>query len=312
MTGVRGGGERSGVLVVDKDAGATSFDVVAAARRALGIRRIGHAGTLDPDATGVLPLLLGEATKLMPYLVDRDKEYRATIRLGVTTDTHDLSGQVLATAPVPALTRDAVERALRPFVGTIRQVPPMFSALRHGGRRLHELAREGREVERAPRVVVVHAITVEALAARTVTVRIVCGKGTYIRVIAADLGAVLGCGGAIEHLARLRVGPFTLADAVSSASLHASERERLLLRVLPPDAALAGWPIVRLEARDAIAFLNGQHVAATASGTRQEFVRVRDVHDAFLGVGRVFAGGARVRPERIVHADRPGTRILPA
>jgi tRNA pseudouridine55 synthase len=304
--------EPSGILVVDKESGVTSFDVVAAARRALGMRRIGHAGTLDPGATGVLPLLLGEATKLMPYLVDQDKEYRATIRLGVTTDTQDLAGRIVATAPVPPLTVARVEQAVRPFVGAIRQVPPMFSALRHGGRRLHELAREGREVERPPREVLVHSIAVEALASPAVTLRIVCGKGTYIRVIAADLGAALGCGGSIEHLARLRVGPFALADAVPSAALRAAARETLLARVLPPDAALAGWPVARLDARDAAAFLHGQHVALSRPEPGSRFVRVRDSSDTFLGVGRVFAGGARVRPERIVHADRPGTRILPA
>src|SRR5262245_27854764 len=159
---------RSGVLLVDKPAGATSFDMVALLRRRLGVSRIGHAGTLDPAAVGVLPLLIGEATKLVPYLVDEDKEYVATIRLGVTTDSQDLTGRVLATAPVPPLTRDAVVAATRPFVGHIRQVPPMFSALHHEGRRLYELAREGVEVPREPRDVVVHDIVVEAVSEATV------------------------------------------------------------------------------------------------------------------------------------------------
>src|SRR5262245_49696390 len=169
---------RSGVLAVDKPSGATSFDMVALLRRRLGVRRIGHAGTLDPAATGVLPLLIGEATKLVPYLADEDKEYVATIRFGVTTDTQDLTGTVLSTAPVPALTPDVVTAATRRFVGRIRQVPPMFSALHHEGRRLYELAREGVEVERAPREVFVHEIVVDAVTAQTATLRIVCGRGT--------------------------------------------------------------------------------------------------------------------------------------
>src|SRR5262245_33440371 len=154
---------RSGVLVVDKPAGATSFDMVAQLRRRLGVRRVGHAGTLDPAAVGVLPLLIGEATKLAPYLVDEDKEYVATVRFGVTTDSHDLTGRVLSTADVPPLTREILWTATRPFVGRIRQVPPMYSAVHHEGRRLYELAREGVEVPREAREVVVHEIVVEAV-----------------------------------------------------------------------------------------------------------------------------------------------------
>jgi tRNA pseudouridine55 synthase len=194
MSGVSG----SGILVVDKPTGATSFDMVALLRRRLGVRRIGHGGTLDPAASGVLPLLIGEATKLVPYLADEDKEYAATVRFGVTTDTQDLTGRVLSTAPPPALTREGLTAATRPFVGRIRQVPPMFSALRHRGRRLYELAREGVEVEREPRDVVVHEIVVDAVADASVTLRIVCGRGTYVRALAADLGAALGCGAAVE------------------------------------------------------------------------------------------------------------------
>ena len=149
---------RSGILPVEKGPGVTSFQVVAHLRRVLRAPRIGHGGTLDPAATGVLPILVGEATKLTPYLVDLDKEYVATVRLGVTTESQDLSGAVLETRPVPALDAGAIEAALTPFVGVIRQVPPMFSALRRGGKRLYELARQGVEVEREPREVTVHSI----------------------------------------------------------------------------------------------------------------------------------------------------------
>src|SRR5256712_2853646 len=178
---------RSGVLVVDKGRGTTSFDVVAIVRGRLGVRRIGHAGTLDPDATGVLPILVGEATKLTPYLVDQDKEYLATVRVGLTTDTHDVTRRVLSETPVTDLARTRLEAACATFVGRIQQVPPVYSAIHHDGQRLYELARAGIEVERTPRDVTVHSILVEELDGPRATLRIVCGKGTYVRVLAADL-----------------------------------------------------------------------------------------------------------------------------
>lgn len=300
-----GGG--SGILVVDKPAGVTSFDAVALARRRLGVRRIGHAGTLDPQATGVLPLLVGEATKLTPYLMDHDKEYVATVRFGVTTDTHDLSGRVLAEAPVTGLSRARLEAACRPFVGRIAQVPPMFSAVHHAGRRLYELARKGVEVERAPREVEVASITVEEVGETSATFRIVCGKGTYVRVLAADLGAALGCGGALERLTRTRVGPFELRGAVTWAELAEASPEALRARVLPPDAALAGWRAVHLDGEGARRFCHGQpaELAPPLSGAR--LVRVYEAAGALVGVGEVAVDGRSVRPQRILHADRPGT-----
>ena len=302
----------AGILVIDKCAGITSFAVVARARQALGARRVGHAGTLDPAAVGVLPLLVGEATKLMPYLVDRDKEYVATIRLGITTDTCDLEGRVVATAPLPSLSREGVDRACRRFVGRILQTPPMYSAVHHEGRRLYELARQGVEVAREARVVVVHAMDVLELDGDRLTVRVVCGKGTYVRVLAADLGADLGCGAAVERLDRVRVGPFTREDALSADDLLHGERAVLLARLLPIDAPLAGWSSVVLEDRDARAFVHGQPVPLPSGRVVGPLVSVRDGAGKFLGVGRTRAGSTRVSPERIVHADRSGTRVLPA
>ncbi len=306
MTAVGG----SGVLVVDKVAGVTSFDVVALVRHALRLRRVGHAGTLDPAATGVLPILLGEATKLMPYLVDQDKEYLATIRLGVTTETHDLTGRVTATAPVPALSGQQIQRAAAAFIGRVRQTPPMYSAVHHAGRRLYELAREGLEVERAPREVVVHGIVVEALALPSATLRIICGKGTYIRSLVADLGAVLGCGAVVAALVRTRVGPFTLADAVASTAV--ADPDVLRPRVRPPQAALATWPALALDASTTTAFLNGQPVAGAGGALRPgTLVRVHDDTSRMVGIGQVGVGRA-VKPVRVLHADRPGSRRLPA
>ena len=304
---------RSGVLVVDKPSGTTSFDMVALLRRRLGVRRVGHAGTLDPAAVGVLPLLIGEATKLVPYLADEDKEYVATIRFGVTTDTQDLTGRVLSTAAVPALTRERLIAATRPFVGRIRQVPPMFSALHHQGRRLYELAREGVEVPREPRDAMVHDIVVEAVTDVTATLRIVCGRGTYVRTLAADLGAALGCGGAIECLVRSRVGVFHRDGALPAAEVAAATPESLWARVLPPEAALGHLRALHLTGGAATAFVHGQAIdLANAVDPSGGFVRIHDDAGLMLGIGELVLGGRTLKPSRILHADRPGTRVLPA
>ena len=308
---MKDGSIRSGVLVVDKGRGATSFDVVALARRRLGVRRIGHAGTLDPDATGVLPILIGEATKLTPYLVDQDKEYLATIRFGLTTDTHDVSGRVVAERPVPEISAAGLDEVCRSFVGRIKQVPPMYSAIHHEGRRLYELARAGIEVERAPREVIVRSIDVEAIAGARATVRVVCGKGTYVRVLAADIGAALGCGGAVESLVRCRVGSFRLDAAVPWSELTTG-RSDLWSRVHPAETALAGWPTVRLDENAAAMFVNGQPASVVPAAAAGGFVRVHGASGLLLGVGELMTAGRSVRPVRILHADRPGTRVLPA
>src|SRR5262249_45119577 len=231
-------------LVVDKAAGATSHDVVELVRRQLRARPVGHAGTLDPAAVGVLPILIGEATKLMAYVSDQDKEYVVTVRFGITTDTHDLEGRRLSEAAVPAFTRQDVERLTRRFVGTIRQVPPMYSAVHYRGRRLYELARAGQDVTREPRAIVVHSIVVEAVEPPVARLRIVCGKGPYVRTLAADMGEAFGCGAVVERLERWRVGAFQRREAVSSDDLATIPADTLWSFVAPPEAALAGWRVV--------------------------------------------------------------------
>lgn len=317
---------RSGILVVDKGRGATSFDVVAITRRRLGVRRIGHAGTLDPDATGVLPILVGEATKITAYLVDQDKEYLATVRFGVTTDTHDVSGRILSETPVDDLSPSRLEEACRAFVGLIKQVPPMYSAVHHQGRRLYELARAGIEVERTPREVVVRSILIEEIDGPRAILRVVCGKGTYVRVLAADLGAALGYGGAVETLVRCRVGPFDLRDAVSWGELTEGRSDapggrldaigdgrELWSKVRPVEAALVGWPVVRLDGPGATTFAHGQAAdVIPAAAATEGFVRVHDIDGPMIGVGELTAGGSKVKPVRILHADRSRTRSLPA
>jgi tRNA pseudouridine55 synthase len=303
----------TGVLSVAKAAGVTSFDVVALVRRRLGLKRVGHAGTLDPDATGVLPILLGEATKLMAYLADQDKAYVATLQLGLTTDTGDLSGRVLSTSPVGTVDRAQLEVACRAFVGRIKQVPPMYSAVHHQGQRLYELARQGIEVPREPREVVIHALDVEDVSGESVRLSIVCGKGTYIRTLAGDLGAALGCGATVARLVRTRVGPFTLDDATPWDALCTAPTPTLWARVQPAAAMLAGWPAVRLDARSAERFEHGQAAEVAPPGVSDGIlVRVHAADGRMLGVGEVALGGRQTRPVRILHADRPGPRVLPA
>jgi len=302
------GRSASGVLPVEKGAGVTSFQVVAHLRRLLRAPKAGHGGTLDPDATGVLPILLGEATKLTPYLVDMDKEYVATIRLGITTETQDLSGAVVATSPVPALDEKLVADALRPFVGLIRQVPPMYSALHHEGRRLYELAREGRTVDREPREVIVHAIDVVSVALPDVVFRVRCGKGTYIRALAADLGKALGCGATLAALARTRVGPYALEESVSWPDVRDARHGAALWdRILPPDSALSSLLPVRLDARQARAFGHGQPVDAPTGAAGH--ARVYGPGGDLLGIGTI--QGHLVRPERLLHADPRRPSVLP-
>lgn len=300
--------QRSGILPVEKGPGVTSFQVVAHLRRILRVPRIGHGGTLDPAATGLLPILIGEATKITPYLVDLDKEYVATVRLGVTTESQDLSGAVIETRAVPPLDAAAIEAALSPFLGVIRQVPPMFSALRRGGKRLYELARQGVEVEREPREVRVDDIRLESVNLPDFVIRIRCGKGTYVRTLAADLGAALGCGAALAGLVRTRVGPYTLDDAAPWDEVReARSGNRLWARVQPPDSALGALALVRLDATAARAFVHGQSVPleTRAAGPLRVYGP-----GGLLGVGQGL--GDRVKPERLLHADPPRPSVLPA
>lgn len=229
----------NGVLVVDKPGGITSFDVVARVRRALGQRRVGHTGTLDPMATGVLPICVGEATKLVPFLVGGDKEYEAEARLGVTTDTLDATGTIRSETNATNVSRSDVERALECFVGVIQQRPPMHSAVRVDGRRLYTLARQGLDVERAARAVTVYSIEVLGFAAPLVRLRVRCGKGTYVRSLVDDLGAALGVGAHLTALRRTRVGAFTLADAVALDAVGPTTPLRSAAEALADHAAVA-------------------------------------------------------------------------
>lgn len=245
-----------GVLLLDKPLGWTSNDALQKAKGLLRAEKGGHTGTLDPLATGLLPLCFGAATKFSQANLDADKRYRATLHLGRRTSTGDLEGEVLEERPVTA-DRAAVQAACARLTGNIEQLPPMHSALKHQGRALYDYARAGIEVERTPRRVTVHAIDIVEWQSPQLVIDVHCSKGTYIRTLAEDLGAALGCGAHLSALRRTGSGPLALAGAVTMEQLSALEpaaREALLL---PPDVLLAGWPEVRLPDDEAGRFLTG-------------------------------------------------------
>ena len=289
---------RSGILLLDKPQGLTSNQALGRAKRILGLRKAGHTGALDPMATGLLPLCFGEATKVSGFLLDADKAYLTEIRLGVSTDSGDADGEVTARAPIPHLTEADLETALERFRGPIDQVPPMFSALKHQGRRLHELARAGIEVERKPRRVTIHALEMLEFSADKVVLRVRCSKGTYIRSLAMDLGDLLGCGAHLTALRREASGPFRLDDAIAFDTLDHLDADaaRGLLRT--PESALVHLPAIDVGAEEERALRHGQSVAVDASDA--EPVRMLCA-DTFLGLGAIESG--RLKPRRLFNPD---------
>ena len=248
-----------GVLLLDKPIGLSSNDALQKARRLFSAAKGGHTGTLDPLATGLLPLCFGEATKFSADLLDADKTYEATLRLGVTTDSGDAEGTVIATSTVNAK-KDDILATLPRFVGDIQQIPPMHSALKRNGRPLYELARKGIEVEREPRAVTIHAIDLLDFSGESLRLRVACSKGTYIRVLAADLGQALGCGAHLTALRRTVVGDLDLEGAVTLAELEALDEVGRKARLKAVDALVHSLPVVTLEGEDVERFSHGNPV----------------------------------------------------
>ena len=248
-----------GVLLLDKALGITSNGALQSARRLYHALKAGHTGTLDPLATGLLPLCFGEATKFAGELLEADKSYDAIIRLGVTTDTADVEGRVLETRPV-AVAREQVEAVLQRFQGEIMQVPPMHSALKRDGKPLYEYARAGIELERQPRRVTIHAIRLLAFETDTISLSVDCSKGTYIRTLAEDVGSVLGCGAHLAGLRRTRIGGLSLDHAVTLAELADLSLPERDARLAPVDSLLLDLPAAKLEEIDAARIIHGQPV----------------------------------------------------
>lgn len=285
----------SGVLLLDKPQGLTSNAALQTARRLFNAEKAGHTGTLDPMATGLLPLCFGEATKFSQSLLDADKGYDATVCLGVTTDSDDAEGRVLETRPV-AVSLAQVEAVLVSLTGEIQQIPPMHSALKRDGKPLYELARQGLEVERAPRCVSIHSIELVAFEGARLSIRVACSKGTYIRTLARDIGERLGCGAHLCALRRTVTGGLLLSGALSLEALAALSPEDRDARLLAPDMLLAPLPRAEVEEGDVARFLNGQPVPVSASGLGPH--RAYGAGQ-FLGLADVKADG-RLHPRRLV------------
>ena len=291
-----------GLLLLNKPAGITSNQALQKVRRLLKARKAGHTGSLDPAATGMLPLCFGEATKVCAFLLDADKTYRVTARLGVATDTGDADGREVAGAEVPALGRNDWERILDQFRGDIEQVPPMYSALKKDGKRLYELARKGEEVERDARCVRVHSIGLLEISGDRLVFRVHCSKGTYVRTLVEDIARAAGT---VAHTARLHresVGDFRAEDMLdlpSAERIAASGPASLRQCLLPPDVALAGWPMLEIDAAAASRFTDGQSVPVDAGSAGTGPVRVYGGDGRlFLGVGELIGNGT-VAPRRV-------------
>ncbi len=288
-----------GVLLLDKPLGITSQTAVTRAKSMLWAAKAGHTGTLDPLATGLLPLVFGEATKFSHALLDADKAYLATVRLGLTTATGDLEGEVLTRSPVE-FTPEQVAASLEPFRGEIAQTPPMYSALKHAGRPLYEYARAGTDVPRAPRRVVIRELVLESWDEPDVCIRVACSKGTYIRVLAEDIGRTLGCGATLAALQRTQVGGFSVDDAITLEAFQAMSEADRAARLLPVDALLAGLPSLQLDAAEARRIAQGQsvtrHVAAPG------LLRMYGPGGAFLGVAET-SGAGTVEPRRLISSQ---------
>jgi tRNA pseudouridine55 synthase len=293
-----------GIVLLNKPVGLTSNTALQRVKRIFNALKAGHTGNLDAPATGLLPICLGEATKITPFLLDADKEYIARIRFGARTDTADAAGNVTETRPVPPLNDALIDRALSRFHGEIEQVPPMFSALKVDGQRLYRLAAQGMSVERAARTVHIRALERLALTDEYLEIRVCCSKGTYIRTLAEDIGAALGTVAHVLTLHRSRVGPFRVENALTLEELdeRAQTGEAALdACLIAMDKALEHLPAVELGVDASHFILHGQAVRASA-GQSEQILRLYDDRGRFIGIGAGLGDG-RVAPRRLLNLD---------
>ncbi len=293
----------NGIVVVDKPIGASSNHVLQQVKRLYGAAKAGHTGSLDPLATGVLPICLGEATKLSQYLLDSDKSYRTTAKLGIRTTTGDAEGEVVSERPV-AITESDLAPVLAAFRGPIEQIPSMFSALKHNGKPLYEYARQGIEIERPARKVNIYRLTLIEFRGDELVLEVDCSKGTYIRTLVEDIGEMLGCGAHVAELGRLKAGPFEMEQSYTIETLEQMRAEGLSLDtlLLPQDAAVSHLPAVLLGDISADFLLKGQPVQVSRAPT-SGFVRiyhlVENQPNVFLGIGEIQDDGL-VAPKRLI------------
>lgn len=300
----RKGRNISGILLLDKPAGITSNAALQIVKRLFDACKAGHTGSLDPLATGVLPLCFGEATKFSQFLLDADKRYRATFKLGITTDSGDADGKVLETRAVPEISDSTLESVLENYRGEISQIPSMFSALKVDGQPLYKLARQGIEIERKSRQVTIHEFSVVERGQDEITVDVHCTKGTYVRTLAEDIGQELGCGAHVVELRRLAAGPYTIDETVSMEQLEAlvEDKAQLDAKLLPVSSAVQDWPQVELTDVTASYIRQGQPVQianAPTTGWVSIFAESDDPSEGFIGVGEIMDDG-RIAPRRLV------------
>ena len=281
-----------GIVIVDKPTGWTSQDVVSKLRGVFKTRRIGHGGTLDPMATGVLPVFVGRATRAVEFFEHAEKTYEATLRLGISTDTEDITGEILEEKPVN-VTEEQLLETLSRFRGDIFQIPPMYSAIKINGQKLCDLARKGREVERKPRPVTIYALDCLSFEGTTAKLRIHCSKGTYIRTLCKDIGAALGCGGTMEALRRVTAGDYEISEAVTMETLIKAEDPGAFL--LPTDSLFVSYPAVTLTEKQTLRCRNGnQFSVAMEPGTYRayspegEFLMLARVGDGVMSTIKSF------------------------
>lgn len=296
------GRDVNGVIVLDKPPGMSSNDAVQRVKRLFFARKVGHTGSLDPLATGVLPLCLGEATKFSQYLLNSDKRYLADVRLGIATDSGDADGEVLRQREVCGVDRARIDAALDAFRGDIEQVPSMFSAVKHHGKPLYKLARQGIEVEREARPVTIYRNDIVAFVGTRLTLDIHCSKGTYVRTIAHDLGEALGCGAHVDALRRTKAGPYSEDDMATLDDIAQARAEHRVDDLLRPVASTVGqWPQVALSGAPAFYLKQGQPVLVPHAPTTGWVRLVEGTQDDghFIGVGEILEDG-RVAPRRLI------------
>lgn len=295
----RGGRNIHGVLLLDKPSGASSNQVLQQVKRLFQANKAGHTGSLDPLATGLLPICFGEATKISVYLLNADKHYRVTGQLGVATQTGDSEGEISARCEAPVLDDEKLERVLDQFRGEIEQVPPMYSALKHQGKRLYEIAREGRVVERKPRRVIISALRLIDYLDDKITLDVSCSKGTYIRTLIEDLGKALGSCAHVLSLRRTGVDPFTSEEMISLQHLQqsaAKDESELMAFLTPVDSALRHWPAIKLGNKQSQSILQGQSLSWSADEAK-DWCRLYADQD-FIGIGQIENG--RLHPRRMM------------
>jgi len=291
-----------GILLLDKPAGITSNDALQRVKRLYDARKVGHTGSLDKTATGLLPLCFGDATKFSAYLLNADKHYQAICNLGSETTTGDAAGEVLNQRPIPDLREEELESVLQEFRGEIQQVPPMYSALKHKGQRLYKLAYRGLEVERRARPVTIHQLQLIKLEDSCFEIDVVCSKGTYIRTLAEDIGKRLGCGAHVGRLRRLGAGPYSAENMIDMSTLDklaAEGQQSLDSKLLNVDTALLAFPEVTLVESVAFYLCQGQAVMVPNAPTTG-LLRIYDSGKQFLGLGEVLDDG-RIAPRRLVN-----------